>query len=226
MTVTEQATGADRRTAAWGETYFGAALRGRPVTMATVSGETPLPHGLATSRWSGPADESDRELLAHCDGPTLDVGCGPGRMAEHLQHSGVDVLGIDVVPEAVAQTRARGASALERDVYARLPGEGGWTCALLADGNIGIGGDPVALLRRVADVLEADGWVVTDLSPPGTRPGRHRMRLECDGRRSAPFWWSVLGVDDVAGYAAAAGLWLSHLREHDGRWFGVLRKNR
>ena len=32
-----------------------------------------------------------------------------------------------------------------------MPGEGRWDTVLLADGNIGIGGAPVALLRRTAD---------------------------------------------------------------------------
>lgn len=81
-------------------------------------------------------------MLAHCVGTTLDIGCGPGRMSQALAARGACVLGIDVVPEAVTLTRARGASALVCDVFAPVLGEGRWDTALLADGNIGIGGGP------------------------------------------------------------------------------------
>ena len=86
--------------------FFAAALRGEP---CTVHGLEELPHRLPMTRWAGSADAGDAAVLAHCTGPTLDIGCGPGRMSEHLAERGIGVLGIDIVPEAVAQTRARGA---------------------------------------------------------------------------------------------------------------------
>jgi cystathionine gamma-synthase len=36
------------------------------------------------SRWCGPPDTADEELLRHCRGPVLDVGCGPGRLTVAL----------------------------------------------------------------------------------------------------------------------------------------------
>ncbi len=52
--------------------------------------------------------------------------------------------------------RSCGALALHRDVFATVPGTGdGGRGSLLADGNIGIGGDPDALLSRVAELHEA-----------------------------------------------------------------------
>jgi hypothetical protein len=54
-------------------------------------------------------------------------------------------------------------SALCRDVYAApLPGEGRWRRVLLADGNIGIGGDPPRLLRRCRRLAGAAGLRVLD----------------------------------------------------------------
>jgi SAM-dependent methyltransferase len=201
---------------------YEAALRGEP---CLVHGLDVRPRRMPTWRWSGPADRSDAEVLAYCDGPTLDIGCGPGRMTEHLTSIGVGVLGIDIAPEAVAQTRRRGATAVRRDVFDSVPGEGGWMCALLADGNIGIGGDPVALLRRVAELLAPGGWVVADVQPPGCGLQTRTLELEHGGRRSSPFAWSVLGVDSVTAVAAAAGLHLDGLHERDGRWFVVLVKD-
>ena len=68
-----------------------------------------------------------------------------------------------MVPEAIWQTRDRGVSAILRNVFERVPAEGRWETVLLADGNLGIGGDPVRLLRRMAQLLAPGGRVVADL---------------------------------------------------------------
>lgn len=198
---------------------FGAALLGAP---CTVHGLEDHPHQLPMTRWSSPADASDTAVLSHCAGPVVDVGCGPGRMSEHLADRGLQVLGVDVVPEAVAQTRARGVSVLHRNVFDPLPGEGAWACVLLADGNIGIGGDPVRLLGRVAQLLAPGGRVVVDLAPPGSGLATRTVELECGGDRSASFPWSVMGPESVHDVAGLVGLDVDAVHEHEGRWFVVL----
>jgi len=198
---------------------FEAALRGEACSVVGI-GESP--EALPVSEWKREADAGDRALLSLCEGPTLDVGCGPGRMAEHLSDAGHTVLGIDVVHEAVLQTRNRGVSAIVRNVFDTLPGEGRWQSALLADGNIGIGGDPVALLGRIRELLDPDGRVVVELSPPGTGLQSMWACLEAGGRRSRPFRWSVVGTDAIADVAAEVGF-VVHARHHHGeRWFSVL----
>lgn len=52
-------------------------------------------------------------------GPVLDVGCGSGDHAIALARRGVAVLGVDIVPEAIAQARVK-AGALPVEVAARL----------------------------------------------------------------------------------------------------------
>ena len=182
------------------------------------------PEELPVHRWRRDADDDDLALLGHCEGHTLDLGCGPGRLTAALARLGHVTLGIDVVREAVDQTQARGASALRRDVFDRLPGEGRWHTVLLADGNVGIGGDPLALLRRGPAAGGATGRVVVELAGPGVPPSSRWAVLECDGVRSAPFRWSTVGIDDVAEVARAAGLGRVELHpvgEH--RWCAVLR---
>ncbi len=198
---------------------YAAALRGEP---CVVHGLDSFPRALPVGFWGGPADASDRALLDHCVGPTLDIGCGPGRMTQHLAQRGLGVLGIDVVDEAVRQTRARGAGALNRDVYGPLPGEGRWGTALLADGNIGIGGDPGRLLRRVAELLAPSGRVVMDLGPPGSGLRTVRVTLECGGLRSGPFPWAVIGPEALGDLAADIGFSVTLTDSIDGRWFAVL----
>ncbi|MEZ5203311.1 MAG: class I SAM-dependent methyltransferase [Acidimicrobiales bacterium] len=108
---------------------------------------------LDVAGWSAVADPVEQRLLATLDGPVLDLGCGPGRLVVALAERGVPALGIDASPVAVHQAIGRQASALVRSVFGPIPGTGRWTTALLMDGNVGIGGDPVRLLARTAELL-------------------------------------------------------------------------
>ena len=66
---------------------------------------------------------------------------------------------------------------LRRDVFARVPGEGRWSHVLLADGNIGIGGDPLRLLERAAGLLAAGGTVLVETDPEAARHWRGSVRV-------------------------------------------------
>lgn len=202
---------------------FSHALRGVPCRVVDVAGASaPLP----VHEWTRRADAADDALLSHCRGATLDVGCGPGRLAARLARSGHPVLGLDVVDEAVQQTRARGVPAVRGSVFDRLPDEGCWETALLADGNIGIGGDPVALLRRMGAVVSERGRVVVEVAGPGVATSTSWARLEIGETRSRPFRWSVVGVDGIAETARSAGLVvLGSAPVGSGRWVAVLERS-
>ncbi|MFL6089372.1 MAG: methyltransferase domain-containing protein [Aeromicrobium sp.] len=202
---------------------FAEALRGHPYDIVGLHDE-PIP--LPAKRWARPADQDDRAILDLCTGPTLDVGCGPGRMSEALAETGQVVLGIDVVGEAVHQTRQRGAAAVQRDVFEPLPAEGHWHAALLADGNVGIGGDPIALLRRVASVLVRHGRIVVEVAEPGVRHRTVWAQLVSSSHRSKPFRWSVVGVDDIHSLAEQAGLRMVEAHQFGSRWCTVLERPR
>jgi len=194
------------------------ALRGVSCSVRGAAVDEPLP----VHDWVRHVNHADRELLAHCRGATLDVGCGPGRMSAHLAERGHVVLGVDIVREAVEQARRRGVSALRRNVFDPLPGEGRWNTVLLADGNIGIGGAPVRLLRRAVELLDLTGRVVCDLAAPGTGLRHHDARLVTECKRSGSFPWAQVGPEAIEDVATDAGLRLDHLGEHRGRWFAVL----
>lgn len=169
-----------------------------------------------------PGDDS---LLLRCRGPVLDAGSGPGRLSAALARRGVPVLGVDVTIEAVEMTRRRGALALQRDVFGRLPGSGRWRTVLLADGNIGIGGDPVRLLDRAAQLLGPDGRILAEVEPPGRPSRRELVRLRRRGRASPWFWWAYLGDGDVATAAGAAGLAVTERWSMGDRWFAALARD-
>lgn len=177
---------------------------------------------LRVDRWLGPASAADESVLSRCHGPALDVGCGPGRLVGALAARGIPVLGIDVAPFAVVLTRRSGASALCRDVFGPLPGAGRWCEALLVDGNIGIGGDPRRLLNRIALLLAPGGTVLVELDPPGAPTGPYWTRLAAAGLVSAPLRWAGVGVDGIAGLAAASGFDVAESWRAAGRHFARL----
>ena len=180
-------------------------------------------HVLDAAAWCRGHLPGDGELLARCSGPTLDVGCGPGRLTAALNRLGRPALGIDVSAAAVRLARARGANALRRDVFATVPGHGGWRNVLLADGNIGIGGHPQRLLRRCRDLLAPDGRLHVELARPGTRSWSGDARISTgDGTGSAPFRWAVLAAGDIALPAALADLRVRATWNEADRWFATL----
>ncbi|MDF9714843.1 methyltransferase domain-containing protein [Nocardioides sp. ChNu-99] len=206
---------------------FARALNGTPCTVigaADASGDAP--EALPVGEWRRPAQKSDLAVLDLCEGVTIDVGCGPGRMAAALAERGHDVLAIDVVAESVRLARERGVVAMQHDVFEALPHEGRWTTVLLADGNVGIGGDPATLLRRVRELVEPRGRVVVDLAGPGVGIASRWARLQCGDDVSRPFRWSVVGVDAIEDLARAAGLEVLTLHvvddDEDERWTAVL----
>jgi hypothetical protein len=166
----------------------------------------------------------DASLIDRCGGPTLDVGSGPGRLTVALAERGVPALGIDVTPQAVHLAQSIGALTLQRDVFSPVPGTGRWMIVLLADGSIGIGGDPVALLNRVAELLAPRGQALVEVQPPGQELRRERVRLRRGRQAGDWFPWAYVGVDQLAGIATEAGLSRGETWSSDGRWFVTLRK--
>ncbi|MEN3356569.1 MAG: hypothetical protein V7637_551, partial [Mycobacteriales bacterium] len=148
-----------------------------------------------------------------------------GRLTAALGERALPALGIDIAGQAVALCHARGAPALQRDVFGPVPGTGRWAHVLLADGNIGIGGDPAALLRRCAELVRPHGTVLCETDPPGTPLRRVRIRIEPPrGPWSGWFRWAHLGPDRLAELAAPAGLDAGDGWWSAGRWFSELRR--
>ena len=175
---------------------------------------------LAVERWRAEPDAVERALLATLPDPVLDVGCGPGRIVAALAGSGRLALGVDPSPAAIHEAGRRRAPALRRSVFEPLPGEGRWGTVLLLDGNIGIGGDPTALLARAAQLARPGGLVIAELDPPGGATGPVAVRLEAPTGASPWFPWARVGADAFADLAARAGLSPTALGESGGRWFG------
>lgn len=186
---------------------YGAALDtpAEPLYLTTNDG---MRVELPTRHWCGIADPSDATVVERCVGPTMDVGCGPGRIAGALTLRGVSVLGIDIHPAAVRATAARGAAVMRRSVFDRLPREGRWEHVVLLDGNIGIGGDPAQLLQRCRELISRTGSVLVEICETEMNL-RQIAWFETATACSAPFPWAFVGKSATTAAAGRAGLGVS-----------------
>jgi SAM-dependent methyltransferase len=177
--------------------------------------------------WMGGVTPADERVLARCVAPVLDAGCGPARHVEALAGHGVPALGVDISGHLLDLARAKNVAVLERSIFDRVPGTGRWGSVLLLDGNLGIGGDPVSLLRRVAELVRPGGRVLVEFDAPGGGRGRTEARVELDGRPGPWFGWAQVGVCQAEQIAAACDdLELVDVWHDDRRWFGAFRRAR
>lgn len=201
---------------------FDAAFMGSSVMMLDHDGSE---ESLEVDRWAARASDGDRTLiLDHCSGPTIDLGCGPGRLVGALQERGLDSLGVDSSAEAVRLARSRGIPVLHRDVFTPMPWEGRWAHALLADGNVGIGGRPLWLLRRVWAMLAPGGVLHVELDGPGIGIVHTWRQLRVDGHLGRRFAWALVGVDAIADLAERAGFIHTDSLVDGGRRVAMLAK--
>ena len=201
-------------------TFYEAALDGAPVDAVGSAGVVTL----AVARWSDEPDAIDDLMLARCEAPVLDVGCGPGRLVGALNARGVPALGIDISARAVEQARDRGAIALRRAVEQPVPAEGRWGTVLLADGNIGIGGDPGALLERCRLLLGPRGLVLVETDEADDADDTSPVILrDADGRTSRPMPWARVGARTLGVLAARCGFAVLEQWRLGGRTVVALR---
>lgn len=185
---------------------------------------------LPTSRWCGPPTTGDETLLGRVIAPVLDVGCGPGRFAKALHRRGVECLGIDIAGSAIRLTQQDGAPAKRCSVFGDVPNPGSWGSVLLADGNVGIGGDPGRLLARIHELLRPGGRVLIELESAGRHDGSvERVSLQVGERCGEDFSWArlsligLLGLMTQTGFGLAAA-WQSVESNGEARSFVDLRR--
>jgi SAM-dependent methyltransferase len=191
---------------------------GHPGEAGTAN--TPSQVMMDVDLWSADANTTDLALLSRVAGPVLDIGCGPGRMVRAALDLGLDVLGIDVSPAAIEVARQAGLPVALGSVFDAIPREGQWQTVLLVDGNIGIGGDPAAMLERCRELLTPTGEIVLEVHPDTTMDRAYTATLvDADGGCSAQFPWAEIGIDRINELAPQHHLALGRVWVRDERWF-------
>src|SRR5262249_47875117 len=153
-----------------------------------------------------------------------DIGCGPGRFVRALAERGIAALGVDLAVVAVRLTRERGAPALVRDVFARVPGAGRSPTALIVDGNAGIAAGVGRVRLRTASLLAPGGSV------PAEAARQHReetlgVRFHVGGQSlGPPLGWARASLRTLRRRGADAGLYGGETWTAGGRIFTVLSR--
>jgi SAM-dependent methyltransferase len=170
---------------------------------------------------------AERQVLAAvAAGPVLDLGCGAGRHALHLQQRGYAVTAIDMSPGAVAVCRARGLRDVRLGDLTDPPGDQRWGTVLLLCGNLGLAGDwdgTRRLLVQLAALAAPGARLIGDSVDPtitdnprhlasqqakraaGVYVGHVRLRLRY-GDVTTP-WWEQLNfrLTDIGPLIAGTG---------------------
>jgi SAM-dependent methyltransferase len=167
----------------------------------------------------------DEAVTQMCSGPTIELGCGPGRLVARLIQRGIPALGIDRSATAIRLAGRGGAPALLGDVFepspasgrCPQPGMGLWQTVLLVDGNAGLGGDPRRILGRAGELLGRGGRCVAEFDAEAIGIRARWVRLESARDVGPWFRWVSVGVDSAATLAAQVGLMLTCVRMIGGR---------
>jgi len=175
----------------------------------------------------GPPEEQQLELLRGLSGRVLDVGCGVGRHLLWLQEHGIEAVGIDHSPGAVAVARQRGCREVYLGAVADLDfPDDHFDAAIMFGNNAGIGGTIEgcrAMFRRLLRWMRPGGRLFTEgrnllqVDYPGHldyykanrqagRPaGQVRWRLECDGEIGEWFCLMLFEPETLEGLLTEAG---------------------
>lgn len=167
-------------------------------------------------------DAFDEAVTQLCSGPTIELGCGPARLVARLVQRGVPALGIDRSVAAIRLASLVGAPALLGDVFEPLPGTGHWQTVLLIDGNVGLGGDPLRIIGRAAELLGRGGRCIAEFDAQAIGIRGRWVRLEVGAEVGEWFRWASVGVDSAATLAAQVGLTLTGVRMIGGRVIATL----
>jgi SAM-dependent methyltransferase len=188
-----------------------------------------------------------RRAMRFVRGRVLDIGCGAGRVALHLQERGHEVVAIDLSPGAVEVTRRRGVRDARLcsidDVDESL---GAFDTIVMYGNNFGLfGSRPKAkrLLRRFHRLTTARGRIVAESRDPyGTTAQAHldyhernrsrgrmsgQLRIRVRYREHATPWFDYLIVspDEMDELAAGTGWTVARTCDgEDGLYVGVLER--
>jgi len=109
-------------------------------------------------------DELERQAIKHAKGRVLDIGCGAGRVALHLQTLGHEVVGIDLAPGAIAACKAMGlGEAYVMSATSLQFKNNTFDTIIMFGNNFGIAGDEkqtISMLRTLYKITTPDAIIL------------------------------------------------------------------
>lgn len=132
-----------------------------------------------------------QEAMNFVSGRVLDIGCGPGRHALHLQQKGFDVQGIDRSPLAIRVARERGLTNARvlsvTQISHRL---GQFDTTLMLGANFGLFGNLKRarwLLRKMRNMTPSDGRIIAETRDPYETTSKVHLDYHESNRRRGRF---------------------------------------
>lgn len=185
--------------------------------------------------------EVEQKALELARGRVLDIGCGAGSHALHLQEKGLEVTALDRSEGCIAVCRERGLTSV-RNASILDFGEGGFHTLLLPMNGVGLAGtleELPAFLGHLASLLLPGGQILLDSSDiiymfdrdddggywiPGDTVyyGEVVFELEYKKLKSGPFPWVYVDFNSLHTVCGAIGLECELLWE--GEHFDYLAK--
>ncbi len=145
-------------------------------------------------------------------GLTLDIGCGAGRHALHLQTKGFNVIALDISPQAIRVAHQRGVTAPIRAAAPWLPFQNEtFETVLLMFNNFGICGgyqETVKYLTELNRILKQGGHILaSSLHPTLTDDESHLRYHELNRKRGLPAGLVTIRLE----YSGEEGNWFKLL---------------
>jgi len=190
----------------------------------------------------------EREALRLARGRVLDVGCGAGRHALHLQQKGVPVVAIDASPLAVRVCRLRGVTdARVMNVTGVSAALGPVDTVLLMGNNFGLVRNPTTarwLLQRLYTITSGGARIIAETMDPyttkrqahldyhkrnrarGRMPGQVRIRVRYMKHKTPWFDYLFVSRDELRAIVHGTGWRVARLIDSDGPvYVAVLEKD-
>ena len=191
-----------------------------------------------------------QKAMGFVAGRTLDVGCGAGRIALHLQKSGIEVVGIDHSPLAVQTCRERGL----RDVIVMPVTQissnrlGVFDSIVMTGNNFGLVGNPKRarwLLLRLHRMTTEHGRILAETTDPyatddpihlayqernrqrGRMSGQYRHRERYRNLKGPWYDWLFVSRVEMREIVAGTGWAVRRFIEPEGaQYIAILEKDR
>jgi SAM-dependent methyltransferase len=189
----------------------------------------------------------ERRAMQLVRGRVLDVGCGAGRVALHLQARGHEVVAVDVSPLAVKTCRLRGVRDARVCSVTRISRRlGEFDTIVMLGNNFGLFGNPRRarwLLRRFHGLTSPAARIVAESRNPykgataehrqyhqlnrrrGKLPGQLRIRVRYGYARTPWFDYLIVSASEMREIVAGTGWRVAKLIEESNPiYIAVLEK--